>query len=137
MTMENIPNDKRCRKCFTTPCSHKGPCANSHCLSVTGSVFELVDCTNEEAYYPMGLFLSLEDALDQVKDREEPPTDDPEEYVKMEVRERQVGKLRYWDNGKTVATIQWIQDYIEAKEDWVWHKPSISLPNTETTQSDK
>ena len=104
-------------------------CSRSHAL--IGSVFELVDCTNDETYYPMGLFLSLEDALAQVKDLKEPPTDDPEEYVKMEVRERQVGKLRWWDNGKTVATITWIQDYIEAKDEWVWHKPSISLPNVE------
>ena len=101
------------------------------CPASTGSVFELVDCTNDETYFPMGLFLSLEDALAKVKDRNEPPTDDPEEYVKMEVRERQIGKLRWWDNGKTVATINWIQDYIESKDEWVWHKPTISLPNVE------
>lgn len=94
-----------------------------------GSVFELVDCTDDEIYFPMGLFLSLEDALSKVKDRNEPPTDDPEEYVKMEVRERQTGKLRWRDNGKTVATINWIQDYVESKDEWVWHKPTISLPN--------
>jgi hypothetical protein len=97
------------------------------------SVFELVDCTNEETYFPMGLFLSLEDALAQVKDLDEPPTENPEEYVKMEIRERQIGKLSWWDNGKTVATITWIQDYIEAKDEWVWHRPSISLPNAEVS----
>ena len=96
------------------------------------SVFELVDCTNDETYFPMGLFLSLEDALAQVKDRKKPPTDDPEEFVRMEVRERQIGKLRWWDNGNTVATIQWIQDYIETKDEWVWHTPTISLPNDQS-----
>lgn len=97
-----------------------------------GPVYELVDCTNDESYFPMGLFLSLEDALAQLKDREEPPTDDPEEFVRMEVRERQIGKLRWWDNGETVATIQWIQDYIEAEDEWVWHKPTISIPNAQS-----
>jgi hypothetical protein len=115
-------------KATTTP-ERDERAADSALSASPGSVFELVDNTRDETYFPMGLFLSLEDALAQVKDLDEPPTDDPEEYVKMEIRERQIGKLRWWDNGKTVATITWIQDYIEAKEDWVWCKPTISLPN--------
>lgn len=30
--------------------------------AAAGAVFELVDCTNDENYFPMGLFLSLKDA---------------------------------------------------------------------------
>ena len=103
--------------------------SDSPLIQSTGPVFELVDCTDDENYFPMGLFISLEDALAQVRDLNEPPTDDPEEFVRMEVRKRQMGKLRLWDNGKTVATIKWTQDYIESRGDWVWRKPSISLPN--------
>jgi len=105
----------------------KQPGADSALSASPGSVFELVDCTSDEHYLPLGLFLTLEDAINEVKDCKEPPTDDPEDYVKLEVRERQIGKFRWWDNGKTVATIEWIQDYIEAQDDWVWHKPTISL----------
>ena len=42
MTMENNQNDKRCQRCFTTPCSRKGPCANSHCRAATCSGFAVV-----------------------------------------------------------------------------------------------
>lgn len=96
-----------------------------------GSVFELVDCTSDEIYVSMGLFLSLEDALDQIKDLKEPPTDDPQEFFCMEVRERQIGKLRRRDNGKKVATIRWVEAYIDAKNEWVWHKLTICPPNAE------
>lgn len=116
---------------MTTENQNTQPASERSCPAPAVSVFEVVDCTNDENYFPMGLFLSLEDALAQVKDREEPPTDDPEEIVRMEVRERQIGKLIWWDNGKTVATIHWIQDYIEAKDEWVWHTPTISFPNDE------
>lgn len=102
------------RSCKHTPSARLDSSENSP----IGSVFELVDCTNDETYFPMGLFLSLEEALEQVRDRCEPPTDDPEEFVRMEVRERQIGKFRWWDNGKTVAKIQWVQDYIEIKDEW-------------------
>jgi len=117
-------------KIALTEIEHGKPTSDSS----IGSIFELVDCTNHETYIPMGLFLTLEDALDQVRDRNEPPTDDPEEFVEMEVRERQLGKLRWRDNGKTVATIQWIADYIESKDEWIWHKPTISTPNKEISE---
>ena len=107
--------------------------ADSALSAAAGSVFELVDCTSDEVYFPLGLFLTLEKAINEVKDCKEPPTDE-EDYVKFEVRERQIGKFRRWDNGTTVATIEWIQDYIEAQDDWVWHKPTISLPNTEVSR---
>jgi len=99
----------------------------------TGSIFELVDNTSEETYFPMGLFLTLEDAINAVKDRSEPPTDDPEEYAKLEIRERRVGKLTWWDNGRNVATLEWYAEYSDELEDWKWEGPKITLSNAKLT----
>jgi hypothetical protein len=97
--------------------------------AAAGSIFELVDNTSEETYFPMGLFLTLEDVINAVKDRSEPPIDDPEEYVKLEIRERRVGKLTWWDNGRNVATLEWHSEYSDELEDWVWEGPKITFSN--------
>ena len=96
-----------------------------------GPVFELVDCTDEETYYTMGIFLTLQDALDQVKDCDQPPTDAAEDFARLEVRERKIGKLNWSGTGEKVAEVTWVHDYIESRDEWVWHKPSISLPNAQ------
>jgi hypothetical protein len=96
-----------------------------------GSIFELVDNTSQETYFTMGLFLTLDDAINAVKDISEPPTDDPEEYAKLEIRERCVGKLTWWDNGKNVATLEWHSEYSDELEDWKWEGPKITLSNAQ------
>ena len=77
----------------------------------------------------MGIFLSLDDAINSVKDLENPPTDDHDEYVRLEIRERKIGKMHSYNSGETVAVVQWIQDFIESQDKWIWRKPSIALEN--------
>ena len=99
------------------------------CHDSTGSIFELVDNTSEETYYPMGYYFSLEDALEAIRDKAEPPTDDPEEYVRLEVRQHKIGVLRWWQSGRNVATLEWTAKYDDAVDDWAWSGPKINLSN--------
>jgi hypothetical protein len=71
------------------------------------SIFELVDKT-DEMYYPVGIFLSLSDAIEAVEKEKEPwmlsefALDSG--YVKLEIREREVG---FCQHGKVVWTMEW------------------------------
>ena len=84
------------------------------------SIFELVDVTDEETYFTMGLFQSAEEAIRQATMPEggTPPCNEiGEDYVAMEVRKRKVGKLRWSETGDIVATVRWVRKYADEDED--------------------
>lgn len=84
------------------------------------SIFELVDVTDEETYYTMGLFETAEEAIRQASTSENntPPCNEiGEDYVTMEVRKRTIGKLQWSETGEVVATVRWVRKYSDEDED--------------------
>lgn len=87
-------------------------------------VFEVVDTSNDEMYYPMGIFLSLEDAkkevLEGAEDHESPMTEYGSEgdYEQIEVRERKVGWSPYIE--RTVFKIVRENRYQENSDEHHW-----------------
>ena len=60
------------------------------------SVFEVVDATDDENYFTLGVFLSLDDAMREVESCDDPDDlggdhGDHEEYCVVEIRERKIG----------------------------------------------
>lgn len=86
-------------------------------------IYEVIDRTDDEAYYTLGLFLSLDDAI---KDAESKTPDDWEsdgnidDYAEIEIRERQIG----WTgtNTKKVWEMSWKKTYPDNDEadDYIW-----------------
>ena len=83
------------------------------------SIFEMVDATNEEAYYTMGLFVTLEEALKYATDERhgEPLTEIDDDLVIFEIKERQMGFTGYSVTGKLRATVTWKKKYSDNDED--------------------
>lgn len=75
-------------------------------------LYEVIDRTDEDVYYPLGLFLSLEEALSAIEDAREPDnivSNDWElDYVVVEIRERRLG---WREPGRTVYTHTWQRIY--------------------------
>ena len=86
------------------------------------SVFEVVDATDEENYFTLGVFLSLADAMREVESCDEPDDlggdhGDHEEYCVVEIRERKIG----WGGiGREVAKYEWTSKYDEDKDEYGW-----------------
>jgi hypothetical protein len=98
----------------------------SHC-----SIFELVDTTNEETYFTMGLFQTLEDALAIANNGTSPPPMEIEDdLVLLEVRERPIGKIGWSELGEVRAKVRWVRKFSEEDEDddgkWI-----VSLSNSQ------
>jgi hypothetical protein len=83
----------------------------------------LIDASSEETYYPLGIFLSLEDAVLSVESQREPwglsyscPTSD---FVALEIRERPIGLSA---KGKTVWRRKWHHEFFYDLDEsrWVW-----------------
>ena len=85
------------------------------------SAFELVDRTDEEMYYPLGIFLTLKDAVDAVEQQAEPWQLSEQaydgDYVRLEIRERQVGLSQH---GEVVWSRSWENIYDEARDECSW-----------------
>jgi hypothetical protein len=97
---------------------------------LTGSIFELVDTTNEETYFTMGLFQTLEDALAIANNGTcPPPMEIEDDLVLLEIRERPIGKIGWSELGEVRAKIRWVRKYSDEDEDsdgrWI-----VSLSNT-------
>jgi hypothetical protein len=99
------------------------------------SIFELVDTTCDEAYYTMGLLLSLEEAIAEATKPSRsggPRTEVNDDYVEFEIRERKIGFSGYSVTGKVRATVRWEYKYSDDDEDddGKWH---VSISNAVTT----
>jgi hypothetical protein len=81
-----------------------------------GSVFEVVDVSSEETYYTIGIWPTLQGAVDALDKRgDDPPGDDFDEDSKAcEVRERPVGVFGWSETGRVVAKFQWVKSYEDA-----------------------
>ena len=61
------------------------------------SIYEVCDTSDDDMYFPMGVFLDKESAIEAVKKLAADNPDysiteyDPDEYEKIEVRERKIG----------------------------------------------
>lgn len=72
-------------------------------------VFEVVEQNAaEDNYYTHGVFLSLEDAIAVVEARGVYICHDPQEYARVEIRQRHIG---LYDGGKVVWERAWEVDY--------------------------
>ena len=86
------------------------------------SVFEVVDSTDDENYFTLGVFLSLSDAVREVETCDEPDDlggdhGDHEEYCVVEIRERKIG----WGGiGRKAAEYRWESKYDETADEYGW-----------------
>jgi len=94
---------------------------------LTGSVFEIVDNTNDEQYWTLGIFPTIGDAMAALDDCS--PDDMPEDhyeyegFCRVEIRERKYG---WGGTGKSILTREWTSEYNEAADDYEW---CIRTPN--------
>ena len=84
------------------------------------SVFEVVDVTDEETYFPLGIYPTLEAAIAFVELAGDnplslgPTMDYHEEYARVEIRERQFGP---GESGKCVWTRKWSEAWSDDGEE--------------------
>lgn len=91
------------------------------------TIFEAVDCTDEEMYFTIGLWPSLEGALVDIEDCNEPSDfseQDHEEYCRVEIRERDFG---FSDTGIKRAVIEWKSEYDEGKDEYFWQRKPAEI----------
>lgn len=95
----------------------------------TGSVFEVVDATDDEQYFPVGIFATLAEAekeLAACKDPSDVGTPlDYDDFFAVEIRERKLGWHDHWTVAKRV---EWKQTYDEAADEYRWE---ILSPNVQ------
>lgn len=90
--------------------------------ALNGSVFEVVDSSNEETYWTLGIWPTLQDALSAL-DVENPEdvgcneADEYDEHRTIEVRERKIG---WGGSGKRVAKVEWKATWHEATDEYKW-----------------
>ena len=86
------------------------------------SIFEVVDATDDETYFTLGVFATLDDAKREVESCDEPDDlggdhGDHEEHCVVEIRERKIG----WGGiGREVARYEWKSTYDEATDEFKW-----------------
>jgi hypothetical protein len=84
-------------------------------------IFELNDITNEETYFPLGVWDSLEEAIfvvNQCKTPADFPNDNEiDDYFKIEIRERPIG---WCGSGKKVLQREYLKKYVEDTDEFVW-----------------
>ena len=88
------------------------------------TIYEVTDRTDEESYYPIGLFLSLSDAIKAIEAESEPweLCETAVEYgddATIEIRERHIG-INALDIGKLVWWRSWSKRYDEATDEYTW-----------------
>ena len=80
------------------------------------SIYELVDSSDEERYFTLGLFLTEEAALDHLRLDYPPYHDDRPDSVTLEVRRRPVGFHPHeWS---VVASRMWVRNYDDELPEW-------------------
>lgn len=73
------------------------------------SVCEVIDTTNEETYFPLGVFASLEAAMDAIEECRQPPPVEGgwgqlDEFCSVEIRGRGLG----WSgDGEQLIRYEW------------------------------
>ena len=87
------------------------------------SVFEIIDKTSDEMYFPLGIFKTLDEAKSKLenwpKDERISEFSDGEEYEKIEINERKFG---WTENGKTVFTLERHEVYNDDDDEYYWER---------------
>lgn len=76
-------------------------------------IYEVVDITDEEIYYPIGVFLTAQEAIEAIKWNPAPwhlCEMASEGFARIAIKQRKLG-LDPMQTGKTVATFEWVEDY--------------------------
>ena len=93
-------------------------------------IFEVVDSSDDERYYALGIFL-VEDEAMSVLDCDEPPyNDDDPDSVTVEVRRRTLGFHPH--EHTVIASRTWVRNYDDDKPDWTPNAIKLSGPNTDS-----
>ena len=101
------------------------------------TVFEVLDHTDEEQYFSLGVFSSLAEPahlLSLCKEPRDIPQLDNErdEYCKIEIRRRELG----WSGmGVKVYEREWSQQYDEEKDEYYWVGAPTFFPHKNETAS--
>jgi hypothetical protein len=88
-------------------------------IACVASVFEVVDASNDETFFPLAIYTSLEDAKAAIAGDDPNDTgccahDDWEDFVTLEIRERAIGPSGH---GKCVHRVTWSRGY-DAGPEW-------------------
>lgn len=91
-------------------------------LEARTTAFELRDATNEEGFYSIGLFDSLEEAKAHCVCSDGTPVNlmSEEEFIRLKVYQVPLGL--HMNTEKEVYREEWEQEYIEAEDKWRWKK---------------
>jgi len=96
-------------------------------MSEIDHVYEVVDATSDEMYYPMGVFLLLDEAKNALRIMSKECSEcsitehgGEDGYEKIEVRQRSVGKLRDNDSGVPVFTMERKCAYDDDEDENIW-----------------
>jgi hypothetical protein len=108
-------------------CEAGGCCGPSPCSEY---IFEIVDVSNEESYFAIGVFPSLQEAVEAIEAKPEPwelceAAMYSGDYACMEIRRRKMG-IDPLNNGEVVWKRAWNNVYDEDADDNDWR---IILPN--------
>ena len=91
------------------------------------SIFEAVDNTEDEMYFTIGVWPSLEDAIKFLENHED-PTDfldqNHDEFCMVEIRERAMG---FSGVGEKRATIEWEHTHIEEEDEYQWRRKPTEI----------
>lgn len=103
------------------------------CRRAPGSIYELVDATDDEIYQTLGLYLTRQEAIDDATGGGHPPTDCYGDVAIIEIRERKIGFGGYSDHGKKVGIARWENVYDEATDESAWN---VEYKSNETSPLD-
>ena len=96
-------------------------------------IYEVTDVTDEEVYFSLGVFRSFLEATNAVKGDEPPETPaDHEDHAAFNIRRRRLGKFQPFSQGRRVATVKWLLEYSEEKDDFLWRTPTVTLNDNNT-----
>jgi hypothetical protein len=93
-------------------------------MSVGEFIYEIVDTSDEECYFAIGVFLSLEEAVSAIEAKPQPwklceSAMYSEDYACIEIRRRKVG-IDPLNNGEVVWIREWRNVYDEDADDNDW-----------------
>lgn len=95
------------------------------------SVFQIVDATDPEQWYHLGVWTTLKDAMDALKDIQDPTDINPlydHEWFRAELIHYPSG----WDpeGGTTIQAREWEQRYDEATDTYFWREFPCKQPQS-------
>lgn len=93
----------------------------SELVAPAGSVFEVVDVTSEESYYTMGVWPSLEAAVNALRAHgTDAPGEHDDDCCVVEVRERKIGVLDWSETGRLRWKFVWEKKYDASDDGYEW-----------------